>query len=131
MVNSDNSIQINIKFTFTVHEYIIVYEYIWIYSIIQIDIYIYIFIYTVYTIYVYIYTGFTFIWPFPAGFTSRNGLHNSQENTCARDYVLIKYACNFIKKESLAQLFSSEFCEISKNTSFTEHLRTTASVIST
>ena len=35
---SDNSIQINIKFTFTVHEYIIVYEYIWIYSIIQFDI---------------------------------------------------------------------------------------------
>ena len=26
-------------------------------------------------------------------------------------------ACNFIKKESLAQVFSCEFCEISKNTS--------------
>ena len=25
-------------------------------------------------------------------------------------------ACNFIKKETLAQVFSSEFCEISKNT---------------
>ena len=25
-------------------------------------------------------------------------------------------ACNFIKKEALAQVFSSEFCEISKNT---------------
>ena len=25
-------------------------------------------------------------------------------------------ACNFIKKESLAQVFSYEFCEISKNT---------------
>ena len=25
-------------------------------------------------------------------------------------------ACNFIKKKTLAQLFSSEFCEISKNT---------------
>ena len=24
--------------------------------------------------------------------------------------------CNFIKKETLAQVFSSEFCEISKNT---------------
>ena len=34
---------------------------------------------------------------------------------------------NFIKKESLAQVFSCEFCEISKNTFFTEHLRTTAS----
>ena len=28
-------------------------------------------------------------------------------------------ACNFIKKESLAQAFSCEFCEISKNTFFT------------
>ena len=25
-------------------------------------------------------------------------------------------ACNFIKKESLAQMFSCEFCEISKST---------------
>ena len=36
--------------------------------------------------------------------------------------------CNFIKKESLAQVFSCEICEISKNTFFLEHLRTTASV---
>ena len=34
---------------------------------------------------------------------------------------------NFIKKEILAQVFSSEFCEIFKNTCFTEHLRETAS----
>ena len=27
-------------------------------------------------------------------------------------------ACNFIEKETLAQLFSCEFCEISKNTFF-------------
>ena len=41
--------------------------------------------------------------------------------------LLIKLqACNFINKESLAQLFSCEFCKISKNTFFTEHLRTTA-----
>ena len=33
---------------------------------------------------------------------------NSQENTCAQ-------ACNFIKKETLEQVFSCEFCEISKN----------------
>ena len=26
------------------------------------------------------------------------------------------HACNFIKKETLAQVFSCEFCEISKNT---------------
>ena len=30
--------------------------------------------------------------------------------------------CNFIKKETLALLFSCEFCEISKNTFFKEHL---------
>ena len=37
---------------------------------------------------------------------------NSQENTCVGD---------FIKKESLAQLFSYEFYKISKNTFLTEH----------
>ena len=37
-------------------------------------------------------------------------------------------ACNFIKKETLAQVFSCEFCEISKNSFLTEHLRATASV---
>ena len=36
---------------------------------------------------------------------------------------------NFIKKENLAQVFSCELCEISKNTFFTEHLWTTVSVI--
>ena len=40
---------------------------------------------------------------------------NSQENTFARVFF-------YIKKKTLAQLFSSEFCEISKNTFFTEHL---------
>ena len=39
-------------------------------------------------------------------------------------------ACNFIKKETLAQVFSCEFCEISKNNVFTEHLCTTAVYIS-
>ena len=34
----------------------------------------------------------------------------------------------FIRKESLAQVFSCEFCEISKKTFFIEHLRTTASL---
>ena len=36
-------------------------------------------------------------------------------------------ACNFIKKETMVQVFSCEFCEISKNIFFTEHLRATAS----
>ena len=56
---------------------------------------------------------------------------NSQENTCARVSFLIKLyasACNFIKKETLAQVLSFEFCEISKNNFFIEHPWTTASV---
>ena len=31
-------------------------------------------------------------------------------------------ACNFIKKETLVQVFSCEFCEISKNTFFREYI---------
>ena len=56
-------------------------------------------------------------------------LQNSLENTCARASFLIKLQalglqpCNFIKKETLAQGFSCELCEISKNTLFAEHLR--------
>ena len=34
---------------------------------------------------------------------------------------------NFIKKETMAQVFSCEFCKIYKNTFFTEHLWATAS----
>ena len=53
---------------------------------------------------------------------------NSQENTCTRGSFLIKKnfikkVLNFIKKEYLAQVFFCEFCEVSKNTFFTEHLR--------
>ena len=54
-----------------------------------------------------------------------------QENTYARDSFLIKLlpeACNFIKKETLVQVFPREFCEIFKNTFFTEYLWTTTSV---
>ena len=43
--------------------------------------------------------------------------------------LLKKSLCNFIKKESLVQVFSCEFCKISKKIFFTEHLRETASVI--
>ena len=57
---------------------------------------------------------------------------NSQENSCARVTFLIKLkasACNFIKKETLAQVLSCEFCKIFKNTLFAEHLYVTVSVI--
>ena len=36
---------------------------------------------------------------------------------------------NFIKKEILVQVFSCEFCEISENTFFTEHLYATVSFL--
>ena len=54
---------------------------------------------------------------------------NSQENTCVRVSFLTKLQAwgNFVKTKTLAQVFSCEFCEIFKNTFFTEHLRTTAS----
>ena len=58
---------------------------------------------------------------------------NSQENTCARVSFSIKLqpeASNFIKKDTLAQVFSCEFCETSKNTFFAEYLRVTASKVS-
>ena len=41
---------------------------------------------------------------------------------------ILPEACNFIKKEILTQVFSCEFCEIFKNTFFTERLQTTAFV---
>ena len=50
---------------------------------------------------------------------------NSQENTCAR----IPEACNFIKKEALAQVFSCEFCDISKNTFFHRSPLVTESIV--
>ena len=46
---------------------------------------------------------------------------NLQENTCARvsfSITLLAWVCNFIKKETLAQTFSCEFCKNFKNTFF-------------
>ena len=54
-------------------------------------------------------------------------LQNSQEKTCGRISLLVNLkasACNFIKKETLSQVFP---CEIFKNTYFTEHLWATTS----
>ena len=39
------------------------------------------------------------------------------------------FLIKFIKKETLTQVFSCEFCKISKNTFYTESLRMTASVV--
>ena len=43
-------------------------------------------------------------------------------------FLIKLQTCNFIKTETLAQAFSCEFCKIFKNTFFTEHLQTTASL---
>ena len=56
----------------------------------------------------------------------------SQENTCAWISFLVKLqasAFNFIKKETLAQVFSCEFCEILKDIFFVEHIRVTTSYL--
>ena len=42
----------------------------------------------------------------------------SQENTCASLFFKSFLPVNFIKKETLVQVFSCEFCEIFKNTFF-------------
>ena len=47
---------------------------------------------------------------------------NSQENTYVRDL-----SATLLKKKTLGQAFSLKFCEIFKNTFFTEHLRVIAS----
>ena len=54
-------------------------------------------------------------------------LQNSQENTCARFSFLIKLQASSLRLQTLTQMFSCEFCEISKNTFFTEHFWATAS----
>ena len=53
----------------------------------------------------------------PAVFSMQKGL--------LRNFTKFTGKHLFIKKETLAQVFSYEFCEISKNTFFTEHLWTT------
>ena len=59
--------------------------------------------------------------------------HRSSHRRCyVRESVFLSAvfstACNFIKKETLAQVFSCQFCEIFKNTYFIEHLWMAASV---
>ena len=49
----------------------------------------------------------------------------TEKHLCQGLFFIIKLqdeACNFVIKESLAQVFSYEFCKISKNTFFTEPL---------
>ena len=55
---------------------------------------------------------------------------NSQENICTRVSLLIKLqaeSCSFIKKETLAQVFFCEFCEMFKNIFYERALPVAAS----
>ena len=55
--------------------------------------------------------------------------YRSSHRRCSMKKALRPRACNFVEKETLAQVFSCELCEISKNTFFTEHVWATASDI--
>ena len=58
-------------------------------------------------------------------FTKFTGKHLYQSLFFSK--VAGDFNCNFIKKETLAQVLYREFCEISKNTFFTEYIWTGAS----
>ena len=57
-------------------------------------------------------------------------LQKWQEKTFVRVFFnkVLSLRCNFTKKETLVQVFSCEFCAISKNNFFTEHIWATASI---
>ena len=55
-------------------------------------------------------------------FTKLTGKHLCQSLSFNKVAGLRPQACNFIKRETLAQVFSFKFREISKNTFFKEHL---------
>ena len=56
------------------------------------------------------------------------GVKYVQRARCEIVLLISKIRPGAIEKETLALVFSCDFCEISKNTFFTEHLWTTASV---
>ena len=62
-------------------------------------------------------------------FTKFTGKHLCQSLFFNKVAGLRPKTCSFIKKETLAQVFSCEFCEISKNTFLTEHLWMTGSCL--
>ena len=61
-------------------------------------------------------------------FTKSTGKHLCQSLFFNKEAGLRSKVCNFIKKKTLAQVFSCEFWELFKNTFCTEHLWTTTSV---
>ena len=72
----------------------------------------------------------------PEVFCRKGVLENSTKFTGKHQYLSLFFnkvtglrpeGCHFIKKETLAKVFSCEFCEIFKNTFSPEQIRTTAS----
>ena len=61
-------------------------------------------------------------------FYKKEFLNNFAKFTGKHTLFFNKIACNFIEKETRVKTFSCKFCEIVKNTFFTEHLRTNAFV---
>ena len=72
----------------------------------------------------YLYLSFTFRSSRPEVFFEKGVLRNfakfTGKNLCQSLFFnkVADAACNFIQTETLAQVFSCEFCEISKNASF-------------
>ena len=52
----------------------------------------------------------------------RNFTKFTGKHLCQSLFIFSPKTCNYIKKETLAQVFTFEICEISKNTFITEHL---------
>ena len=63
----------------------------------------------------------------PTNFIKFTGKHLCQSLFFRKTAGLRPQACNFSKKETLAQEFSCEFCDSFKSTFFTEQLQTTVS----
>ena len=54
----------------------------------------------------------------PSACLLKNFTISTEKNTCVRVSFLTKLQCNFIKKETLTEVFSCKYCEIFKNSFF-------------
>ena len=65
----------------------------------------------------------------PFGFEPKTNIRyiSSSQKQSAKAFYKRPKSCNFNKKDTLTQVFSCEFCKISRKTFLYKHLRTTAS----